>query len=570
MPILYQRALLIVLFFASLATIICNHTHQKLLTLSITRVEHAHRDRVNSTSSIHTIHNLENMNHPHNHISFRLHPPDVVSPPFQFLSVQGYTCPPSIAPLPPAVAHPTVLNFTTTIKTDLKVLFVGDSIMQQFSQSFYSSVLIHTSANNGVGAKHYVWDGKDGRHIILRAFINGVIPELSGLHVCSSLAGPVHGGGIVGYYRLLDLPNQEGRKQYVYCKNEKGWSWSDVRELLDFKMEMKGDGDVVAAKPLVRANSIHDSPQTTWYKSQLVREGNAADHSANAQRVGNFNAVVLRPPGPGWMKLHEITRERIVESIQLLHELFAVETVILTTLAFNNNIVTPRDWEDMLAVNQMIRDVAAHWDNVVSGVKFVMIQDLDVYTNEILWINGKHLGYNVSSLNHQSRKYDTITAKWGNEGPMFLLHRIIMREWKFNPSIPMVCNTPPICESLSTILPNGTPVRDINELCIMNITADKSQCFFNRFSRDGMHWCVETLGPRYSASVACLLGCVYNGGEHERYQNASYDDKIKIMEGVKQCQEECNERFMSGVPVDERWLHNNTVLYSKCNCRDLS
>lgn len=439
--------------------------------------------------------------------------------------------------------------------------------MQQFAQSFYSSVLIRTSANDSAGAKHYIWGGNDGRHIILRAFINGVIPELSGLHVCSSLSGPVHGGGIVGYYRLLDLPNKEGRKQYVYCKNEKGWSWSDVREMLDFDMERREDGDV--AKPLVRANSTHDSPHTTWYKSRLTGKGNTSNQS-KTHSVGNFNAIILRPPGPGWMKLHEITRERIIESIQLLHELFGVETVILTTLAFNNNVLTPRDWKDLLAVNQMIRDVADHWDNDVSGVKFVMVQDFGAFTNEILWMNGRHLGYNISSLEMQHQGYDTIPTEWENEGPIFLLHRIIMKDWKFNPSIPMVCNTPPVCESFSVALPNGTTVRNIDEFCIMNITADKSQCFFNRFSRDGMHWCVETVGPRYSASVACLLGCVYNGAANEKYGNASYDDKMKIIEGVKQCEGECNGRFMSLVPVNESWLNKTASIYSESNYGDIS
>ncbi|KAL3785106.1 hypothetical protein HJC23_006155 [Cyclotella cryptica] len=567
MTMLHTRALSIVLFLVSFVAIVFYSSHEKSLTICTTHVEHVHRDREPSTSSIHTIDEHDTVNHPQNRISFRLHSPDVISPPFQFLSVPGYTCPPSIAPLPPAVDHPTILNFTTTIETDLKVLFVGDSIMQQFAQSFYSSVLIHASANTSFGSKQYVWGGKDGRHVILRAFINGAIPELSGLHVCSSLSGPVQGGGIVGYYRLLDLPNREGRRQYVYCKNEKGWSWGDVREFLDFTVEE--DGEVVPAKPLVRANSTHDSPQTTWYKSQLTSEGNTTNRS-KTQTVGSFNAIVIRPPGPGWMKLHEITRERIIESIQLLHELFAVETVILTTLAFNNNVVTSRDWKDMLAVNQMIREVAAHWDNVVSGVKFVLVQDFAAFTNEILWMNGRHLGYNVcSSLTMQPRTYDTIPAEWANEGPMFLLHRIAMREWKFNPSIPMVCNTPPVCVSFATTLPNGTTVKDINELCVMNITADKSQCFFNRFSRDGMHWCVETVGPRFSGSVACLLGCVYNGATYEKYESASYTDKTKIMEGVKECEEECNGRFMSLVPVDEGWLKNNIAVYSKCNHCDV-
>lgn len=458
-----------------------------------------------------------------------------------------------MAPLPPAVDDVTILDFTATISTHLKILFVGDSIMQQFAQGFYSSVLLRHDDTGTT--KDYVWGGKDARHTILRSFINGKYPELSGLHVCSSISAPVHGGGVVGYYRLLDLPSRDGEKEYVFCKNEKGWSRSDANQLLGYTFEIDGNG---AAKPLVRANSTHDSPSTTWYHSQIPTNTNSTTGT-----VGEFDAIVIRPPGPGWMKLSEITRERIIESIELLHELFHIETVILTTLAFNNNVLTEKDWEDMLEVNQVIRDVAHSWDDGNSGVKFVLVQDFAAFTNEILWMNAEHLGYNVQAGNDT---LPAIPANGDTEGAEFLLHRLNMKEWRFNPSIPMVCNTAPVCESRSStfVLPNGTAIATANQLCTMNVTADKAQCFFNRFSRDGMHWCVETIGPRYSASVACLLGCVYNGDARQEYMTAALEaEQQQILERLKLCEADCNSRFMSIVPVDESWLDNETLVYSK-------
>jgi hypothetical protein len=201
-------------------------------------------------------------------------------------------------------------------------------------------------------------------------------------------------------------------------------------------------------------------------------------------------------------------------------------------------------------INTMIRDIAHNWDGE-SGVKCVLVQDLASFTNEILWMNAKHLGYNVSfsSLNHSS---DESNKQWESEGPFFLLQRLEMTQWKFNPSIPMVCDTPPICDPRVVLLPNGTAFT-IDNLCVMNISADPFQCFFNRFSRDGMHWCMETIGPRFSASVACLLGCIYNG---------DVGNQPDVSNDVRRCEMECNQRFMSLLPVDDTWLDQDTAVYS--------
>ena len=538
-----------VLIFVPIVFFLAAYLHHldfdvKLLS-STSRDEEKHLSP-NNDSFIHTTEPQENASQ--YRISFRFHSPDVIGVPSQFLSVPGYKCPIEIASLPPLVNNSAIFNFTTTISTDLKVLFIGDSIMQQLAQNVYSSVLLHD--NVSYKPNDFSWGGKDGRHVVLRSFINGIHPEMSGLHVCSSISAPVHGGGAVAYYRLLDLPTKEGEKDYFYCKNDKGWSMTDVRGLLDFEVHQY-DGK---ARPLVHANSSHDSGATTFYKSQDADPANVS-----GVQVGKFNAIILRPPGPGWMKLREITRERILESIQLLHELFGVETIILTTLMFNNNVLSLNDWKDLLRINDMIRDISHNWDINKSGVKFVLVQDLGTFTNEILWMNARHLGYNVSY--DPVLAYDRADTEWEN-GSKFLLHRLIMKNWKFNPSIPMVCNTPPICIPQVHELPNGTIFKQ-DDVCDMNITADPFQCFFNRFSRDGMHWCMETIGPRYSASVACLLGCVYNGDVMAEYTEALDDESTTMMEHIRQCEMECNRRYMSLSPVENSFLADGTFIYSK-------
>lgn len=75
-----------------------------------------------------------------------------------------------------------------------------------------------------------------------------------------------------------------------------------------------------------------------------------------------------------------------------------------------------------------------------------------------------------------------------------------------------------------------------------------------------MHWCVETIGGRYSASIACLLGCVYNGSGE---MGGGEEEFNTTKENVRQCERECNEQFMSLFPVAERWIGSDTTLYAR-------
>ena len=81
-------------------------------------------------------------------IAFRLHAPDVVPRPDRFLSVPRYVCGDgrggddgARGALPPAPARASVLNFTATVSTDLRVLFLGDSLTQQLAQAFDAAAL---------------------------------------------------------------------------------------------------------------------------------------------------------------------------------------------------------------------------------------------------------------------------------------------------------------------------------------------------------------------------------------------------------------------------------------------
>ena len=98
-------------------------------------------------------------------------------------------------------------------------------------------------------------------------------------------------------------------------------------------------------------------------------------------------------------KLKDITRERVVDAINLCNELVGAQIVIITTLQFNNNIKTPQDWNITILINEIIRDIAATWQpakNGGGGVQHVLVQEFGNLTNQILWMNAQNLGYNIS------------------------------------------------------------------------------------------------------------------------------------------------------------------------------
>ncbi len=221
----------------------------------------------------------------------------------------------------------------------------------------------------------------------------------------------------------------------------------------------------------------------------------------------------------------EITHDRLVEAVELSHELLGAETVVLMTIPFSNNVLTVEDMNVVNRINTDIRDIARGWHlRNSTGVKHVLVQEYGTYHNHIIWTNAKHIGYNVSApLTMTNEMFDT-------EGPSFLYDRLqISGQWK--PSIAQVCS-------------------EQNWL-----RTEKAKCNRNSLISDGMHICPETLATRYGVAVACLIGCVHN---RKSVDNQEQHDENNL----RACERECNEQFMSVMPVDESWIDSNTELAS--------
>lgn len=367
-----------------------------------------------------------------------------------------------------------VLDFTATISTNLKLLFIGDSVMCQLAQAFDEMV----DPDHGKGGRKkslyrkIIWDSWPG-------------------HDGGTILAPARGGGASAMWRMTALLSKSRKGKPPANRAGGGWDDKEINKLLGHS-----------------------------YNPNLQHQQQQPHHNAT---IGNFDAVIYRVMH-GWMKSQDITNERIVEAVELCHELLGATTVVLMTIPFTNNVVTSKDWLAVQEINDFIREMARDWyKRENTGVQHVLVMEYGTYYNHLTWSNARHLGL-YSNVSHPLK---ATHQRFILEGPSFLMDRLdIPIEWK--PSISMVC-------SETTLLK----------------TTNIQKCNRNYLFYDGMHVCPETLSSRYAASVACLLGCVYN-----QHVGKLVEGKIMI------CERECNDQFMSVVPVEESWVDTNTTLAS--------
>ena len=384
-----------------------------------------------------------------------------------------------------------VLDFTVTISTNLKVLFIGDSVLVQLAQAFDEMVM--------------AMDNKQGDEQIPNTARNVLWESWRG-HEGGTIVAPTRGGGVSALWRMTGLLTRSSKGKPPANSAGGGWSDTEIDLLTNY----------------VYYDSMMKNREKLPLQLQQLR-------NLTTTTVANFDVVILRVMH-GWMKLHEITHDRLIEAVELSHTLLGASTVVLMTVPFTNNVQTIDDMIKVNEINEDIRNIARDWHSKremnVGGLQNVLVAEYGSYYNHILWSNGRHLGYNVT---HPLRATQSI---FDTEGPDMLLDRL-QNAGEWPPSIPMVCS-------------------DISSLGSKRQTCNRNYLFL-----DGMHLCPETLASRFAAAVACLLGCVYNSDENNE------GSKLLQPEGsIRACEKECNEQFLSVMPVDESLIDTYTSLAS--------
>lgn len=307
--------------------------------------------------------------------------------------------------LPPSLRGP-VLNFTATVSTNLKILQIGDSVGVQLAQAF----------DEMAGCRPTLQKIGKGYICKPRTMLWEAWPGHDGRTII-----PTYGGGISALWRMTALLSKAGEGMKPANNHGGGWNMSEVETFLSYK------------------------------------HGN--------ETLQNFDVVVHRVMH-GWMRNEEITHERLTEAVELSYELLRAKTVILMTVPFTNNILNETDMKKVNEINADMRSIANEWHlRENTGVKNVLVMEYGMYYNHVIWANGRHIGYNISSpLAATDYTFD-------REGPMFLYDRLQNgKEWK--PSIPMICS-------------------DVRSLDSKRQTCDRNFLF-----SDGMHICPETMATR--------------------------------------------------------------------------
>lgn len=99
-----------------------------------------------------------------------------------------------------------------------------------------------------------------------------------------------------------------------------------------------------------------------------------------------------------------------------------------------------------------------------------------------------------------------------------------------------------------------------------SLGSTRAKCNRNYLFSDGMHTCPETLASRFSAGLACLIGCVYNTATTENknttIEQQNQEQHLRLEDGIRECERECNRQFLSVVPIDEAFIDSNTAIAS--------
>ena len=203
-----------------------------------------------------------------------------------------------------------------------------------------------------------------------------------------------------------------------------------------------------------------------------------------SQYTGLFDTLIFRIPQV-WIGLHQVTFHNLRETVENAQALFNVSTVIFTNLPIINNYNETSKLIHLKTANEEIRSFVKHWQTNVTTVNKnkpkVSLLEIGTFINNIGFRNAQNIGYDISS---RQFIFDRIPE-----------NRAFPRAAALNCAEPIVAN---------------------------------QTCPINMLYKDGIHWCMETVGPRIIAGVACLQSC----------QTA-------------ECDEACNQQYMRLKPIQD-------------------
>ncbi|KAG7363964.1 hypothetical protein IV203_037166 [Nitzschia inconspicua] len=237
------------------------------------------------------------------------------------------------------VALPTylqeIMDVTTYIQTNLKILSVGDSVGIQFHQVLEEAI-------GGVwnDTRRTVYQNAWGDH-----------ESVSVLTVNQTVVAAFRMTGLL-------LPSGKNQPPPNAGPNLKtgagGWNPQHVQQLLQ-----------------------HEYTITTT----------TTPTSTTTTRITKFDVMLFRIPH-GWLTLDTITQHNLHEAILLAHDLFGVNIVVLQTLFFNNNVRTMDELQQLHRTNDMIRRFVKEWNH---STVTVLLLDFGQWVDQLVHWNAQHM-----------------------------------------------------------------------------------------------------------------------------------------------------------------------------------
>ena len=81
----------------------------------------------------------------------------------------------------------------------------------------------------------------------------------------------------------------------------------------------------------------------------------------------------------------------------------------------------------------------------------------------------------------------------------------------------------------------------VAHVCAERVKDKSNNCRRNSITADGQHLCMNIVGQRINAGIACIMQCAYDN-EQQHHQQSTSDDNN---DNGWACATSCNDRFMS-------------------------
>ena len=255
------------------------------------------------------------------------------------------------------------LDFSTSVSTNLKILFLGDSVAEQFGKAFNSAA---TGIPDDVAlmyAKEQLFSDSETNVTASSLAVEKELPnnprvifkKFMGNRMCLFASTPVRGGGSVALWRVVKLFSMS-RRGLGTCNNRAGgWNEGQLTTLLG-----------------------HEFTTTA-----------AANDATSKIKIGKFDVIVLRIQ-LGWMSPSQITPEALHETISLCRDYIGARTVVVMTINFTNDVHNPREWAWVSSTNSMMREMASKFNKNATDSHSdfrVQIMEFANFTTQVHWAN---------------------------------------------------------------------------------------------------------------------------------------------------------------------------------------